>query len=49
MTAAMLPAKPEDWPRVFEQHLNAGDLEAVMALYEPEARFVPDRRNADRP
>jgi uncharacterized protein (TIGR02246 family) len=36
----MLPDKPEDWPRVFEEHLNAGDLDAVMALYEPEARFV---------
>ena len=36
----MSPHKPEDWPRVFEQHLNAGDLDAVMALYEPEARFV---------
>lgn len=35
----MLPDKPEDWPRVFEQHLNAGDLNAVMA-HEPEARFV---------
>jgi hypothetical protein len=32
--------KPEDWPRLFEQSLNAGDLDAVMALYEPEARFV---------
>jgi len=32
--------KPEDWPRVFEQHLNAGDLDAVMALYEPRASFV---------
>ena len=32
--------KPEDWPRLFEQHLNAGDLEAVVALYEPDARFV---------
>jgi pimeloyl-ACP methyl ester carboxylesterase len=31
--------KPEDWPRLFEQHLNAGDLDAVMALYEPEARL----------
>jgi hypothetical protein len=31
----MLPNKPEDWPHVFEQHLNAGDLDAVMALYEP--------------
>jgi hypothetical protein len=36
----MLPDKPEDWPCVFEQHLNSGDLDAVMALYEPEARFV---------
>jgi hypothetical protein len=36
----MLPDKPEDWPRVFEQYLNAGDLDAVMALYESEARFV---------
>jgi uncharacterized protein (TIGR02246 family) len=38
--ATMLPDKPEDWPRVFEQHLNAGDLDAVITLYEPEARFV---------
>jgi ketosteroid isomerase-like protein len=38
--ATMLPHKPEDWPSVFEQNLNAGDLEAVMALYEPEVRFV---------
>ena len=36
----MLPDKPADWPRIFEQHVNAGDLDAVMALYEPEARFV---------
>jgi uncharacterized protein (TIGR02246 family) len=36
----MLPDTPEDWPRVFEQYLNAGDLDAVMTLYEPEARFV---------
>jgi len=35
-----LPDNPEDWPRVFERHLNAGDLDAVIALYEPEARFV---------
>lgn len=32
--------KPEDWPRIFEQHLNAGDLDAVMLMYEPDARFV---------
>jgi uncharacterized protein (TIGR02246 family) len=36
----MLPHKPEDWPGLFSQHLNAGGLEAVMALYEPKARFV---------
>jgi uncharacterized protein (TIGR02246 family) len=31
---------PEDWPRQLERHLNDGDLEAIMALYEAEARFV---------
>jgi uncharacterized protein (TIGR02246 family) len=36
----MLPDKPEDWPACFTQHLNAGELDAVMDLYEPEARFV---------
>lgn len=37
--SATLPHKPEDWPRVFE-HLNAGDLDAVMTLYERDAHFV---------
>ena len=37
---AIPPDKPEDWPHVFAQHLNVGDLDAVMALYEPEARCV---------
>ena len=37
---AIPPDKPEDWCRVFVQHLNAADRDAVMALYEPEARFV---------
>lgn len=32
--------EPEEWPRLFEQHLNAGDLEAVSALYEAGASFV---------
>jgi uncharacterized protein (TIGR02246 family) len=36
----MLPYRPEDWPALFEQHLSAGDLDGVMALYEPDARFV---------
>jgi uncharacterized protein (TIGR02246 family) len=39
-TLTVLPNEPEDWPRLFEQHFNSGDLDAVMALYEPEARFV---------
>jgi uncharacterized protein (TIGR02246 family) len=38
--SATLPHKPEDWPRGFEQHLNAGDLDAVMTLYEADAHFV---------
>ena len=38
--ATKLPNKPDDWPRVFEQHLNAGDLDAVMALYDSEAHFA---------
>ena len=37
----MSPHKPEDWPRLFEKHLNAGDIEAVVSLYESEARLVP--------
>ena len=36
----MLPNEPEDWPRLFELLFNAGDLDAVLALYEPGARFV---------
>jgi uncharacterized protein (TIGR02246 family) len=36
----MLPHKPEDWPRLFVEHLNSGDLEAVAALYAPNAKFV---------
>jgi uncharacterized protein (TIGR02246 family) len=38
--SATLPRDPEDWPRFFEQHLNAGDLDSVMMLYEAEACFV---------
>jgi uncharacterized protein (TIGR02246 family) len=38
--SAMLPHKPEDWPRLFVEHLNSGDLEAVAALYAPNARFL---------
>jgi uncharacterized protein (TIGR02246 family) len=38
--AAMSSPNPEDWPRLFERHLNAGDLDAVVSLYEPGASFV---------
>lgn len=38
----MRPHIPTDWPRYFEQHLNAGDLPAVMDLYEPGATFVAE-------
>jgi uncharacterized protein (TIGR02246 family) len=31
---------PEDWPYDFARSLNAGDLEAVVALYEPGASVV---------
>jgi uncharacterized protein (TIGR02246 family) len=36
----MLLEKPEDWPSLFEQSLNASDLEAAIDRYEPNARFV---------
>jgi uncharacterized membrane protein len=39
-TLTTLPLEPQDWPRLFERHFNAGDLDAVMALYHAEARFV---------
>jgi uncharacterized protein (TIGR02246 family) len=32
--------RPEDWPRAFEERLNAGDVDGVVALYAPDARFV---------
>ncbi len=38
------PARtPEDLPRLFVERANAGDLEGLVALYEPEAvlRFPP--------
>ena len=36
----MLPHKPEDWPRLFVQYLNSGDLQALGALYASSAMFV---------
>jgi uncharacterized protein (TIGR02246 family) len=37
-----LPAsEPEQIHRLFEQAFNAGDLETLLALYEPDAVLVP--------
>ncbi|MBO0695973.1 MAG: nuclear transport factor 2 family protein [Verrucomicrobia bacterium] len=38
-------ATPEQWPRLFEHYFNAGDLDAVIALYEPEAHLVTQPGN----
>lgn len=34
------PRTPADWPREFTDHLNVGELDSVMALYEPQASLV---------
>jgi uncharacterized protein (TIGR02246 family) len=37
-----MPANsPEQAIQQFSQHLNDGDLEGALALYEPDATFVP--------
>jgi uncharacterized protein (TIGR02246 family) len=37
-----MPAmEPEQMHGLFEEAFNAGDLEALMALYEPDAALVP--------
>jgi uncharacterized protein (TIGR02246 family) len=38
--AGMSPTRPEAWPTRFERALDAGDLDAVIELYEADARFV---------
>jgi uncharacterized protein (TIGR02246 family) len=37
----MAIAKPEDAHRLWAEAFNAGDLESLMAMYAPDARFVP--------
>jgi uncharacterized protein (TIGR02246 family) len=37
----MPASEPEQMHRLFEEAFNAGDIEALMALYEPEATLVP--------
>jgi hypothetical protein len=44
----MLRHKPEDWPRLFVQYLNSGDLEALVALYAPNAPIRGEIRGNHR-
>ncbi len=37
----MAIAKPEDAHRLWAEAFNGGDLESLMAMYAPDARFVP--------
>jgi uncharacterized protein (TIGR02246 family) len=37
----MPASEPEQMHSVFEQAFNADDLEALMALYEPDAALIP--------
>ncbi|HJY80194.1 MAG TPA: DUF4440 domain-containing protein [Candidatus Binatia bacterium] len=44
----MAPKIPEDVDRMFEERVNAGDLEGALALYEPGAKLVsPDGEITD--
>jgi uncharacterized protein (TIGR02246 family) len=48
MTAmtAMTAKTPEDCDRLFAECANRGDLESLVALYEPDAGFVPREGSA---
>src|SRR4051794_41935791 len=37
----MAATQPEQMHRLFEEAFNAGDLDALMALYEPDAARLP--------
>jgi ketosteroid isomerase-like protein len=37
----MPASEPEQMHGLFEQAFNAGDIAALMALYEPDAALVP--------
>ena len=42
-----MPARTaEECDQLFEQHINAGNLEGLVALYEPDATFVPQEGEA---
>ncbi len=41
-SSCRMPAtEPEQLHGLFEQAFNAGDIEALMALYEPDAALIP--------
>ena len=42
----MSARSPEECDRLFEQCANAGDLEGLVALYEPRAAFVSQQGEA---
>ena len=37
---------PEECDRLFEERINAGDLDGLVALYQPDATFVPQEGEA---
>ena len=42
-----MPARTaEECDHLFEQHINAGNLDGLVALYEPDATFVPQEGEA---
>ena len=42
-----MPARTaEECDQLFEQHINAGNLDSLVALYEPDATFVPQEGEA---
>lgn len=42
MVTAMTAVKPEDCHRLIAEAITAHDLEAVLSLYEPDAKLVPE-------
>jgi len=42
----MAARTPEDCDRLFAEHINRGDLDALVGLYEPQASFVPQGAEA---
>src|ERR1043165_1949896 len=38
---AMPATQPDDMPAAFEQAFNTGDIDQIVALYEPDAVLVP--------